>query len=131
MVAEAATAKKEGTSGAWLGTHNTYTQASSEGGIPAFIFFTAALIGSMRLSAGVYRRARKQPQFRDLANMALCLLLTLVGFSVNILFAHLAFTYYLPMLTGLSIAFAAAAEREIEVRSGTGLRTMESGARPT
>ena len=30
--------------GPWLGTHNSYTQVSSELGIPAFLFFTAAVI---------------------------------------------------------------------------------------
>lgn len=118
MVAEADVAKKERIRASWLGTHNSYTQASSEGGIPAFVFFAAALFGSMRLSARVYKRSRPHRQLRHVANTALCLLLALVGFSVNILFAHLAFTYYLPALAGLTVAFAAAADQEIEAHAG-------------
>ena len=72
----------------------------------------------MRLSARVYKRSRPHRQLRNVANTALCLLLALVGFSVNILFAHLAFTYYLPALAGLTVAFAAAADREIEAHAG-------------
>jgi len=122
MVAEADAAKREGIRGSWLGTHNAYTQASSEGGIPAFVFFAAALFGSMRLSARVYKRSRPHRQLRHVANTALCLLLALVGFSVNILFAHLAFTYYLPALAGLTVAFAAAADPEIQAHAGRSVR---------
>ena len=61
--------------GQWLGTHNSYTQVSSELGIPAFCFFVAAIVmatsGPYQLSEdagrpahGGYRRAGARPALR-------------------------------------------------------------------
>jgi O-antigen ligase len=113
-VAEADAAKALGRRPAWMETHNSYTQASSEGGIPAFLFFTAALVSAIRINAKIHRLARNNPQLRSVANIALCLMLALTGFGVNILFSHLIFRYYLPMLVGATIAFSHVAEREIQ-----------------
>jgi putative inorganic carbon (HCO3(-)) transporter len=115
IVAEAADANAKNERGSWLGTHNSYTQASSEGGIPAFLFFAAAVVSAIRINGGIYRRTRQRPEFKRIANIALCLMLTLIGFAVNILFSHLAFRYYLPMLAGLTVAFSAITEREIRM----------------
>ena len=38
----------EGTRGQWLGTHNTYTQISSECGLPGLLFFVASLWFSLK-----------------------------------------------------------------------------------
>jgi O-antigen ligase len=114
IVAESDFAKQQGFRAAWLGTHNAYTQASSEGGIPALFLFAAALVSAIRINVGIHRRTRNHPQMRSTANTALCLMLTLFGFSVNILFSHLAYRYYLPLLVGLTVAFSGIAEREIQ-----------------
>jgi O-antigen ligase len=113
-VAEAGLAKEQGKRGFWLGTHNSYTQASSEGGIPAFLFFTATVVSAIRANLRIHGLTRKHREFRSIANTALCLTLTLFGFAVNILFSHLAYRYYLPMLAGLTVAFSTLAEREIQ-----------------
>ena len=116
-VEDADIAHSEGRRGTWLGTHNSYTQASSEGGIPAFVFFVATLIGSMRVASRIHKRTRRRPELRHISQAALCLLVTVVGFSVNILFSHLDFRFYLPLLAGLTVAFSACAEREIARRA--------------
>jgi hypothetical protein len=127
VVAETGLAKQEGRRGAWLGTHNSYTQASSEGGIPAFLFFTAALVSSIGINARIYKRTWRHRELKPIANTALCLMLALSGFAVDILFSHLAFRYYLPMLAGITMAFSAVAEREIQAalapsRNGIGTK---------
>ena len=45
--------------------------------------------------------------------MAFAILASLIGFSVNIFFSHIAYSYYLPMLAGLTVAFALAARKEM------------------
>ena len=54
--AEAADASENGVRGAWHFTHNTYTQISSEMGIPGLLLFCAALFGSYRGLSAISRR---------------------------------------------------------------------------
>jgi len=116
-IKEADLAHGEGRRGSWIGTHNSYTQASSEGGIPAFLFFAATLFSAMRINAGIHKRTRNRPELRNISRTALCLLVTIAGFSVNILFSHLAFRFYVPMLVGMTIAFSVVVEQEMTRRA--------------
>ncbi|MGH9614464.1 MAG: O-antigen ligase family protein [Bryobacteraceae bacterium] len=112
-VAENDRAKEHGKRGLWLGTHNSYTQVSSETGIPGLILFASVLLCSLHVCNSIYRKARRDPRFSEIANMAFTILASLVGFSVNIFFSHIAYSYYLPMLAGLTVAFALAARKEM------------------
>jgi O-antigen ligase len=58
-VADDAYAKAQGSKkGSWLGTHNSYTQVSSEIGIPAFLFFVAAIWMSLKGPYSIYQKTR-------------------------------------------------------------------------
>ena len=107
----------EGHRGIWIGTHNSYTQTSSETGIPGFLFFTATLFSCVRIAANIHTRTRNKPEFRHISRTALCLLVVIVSFSVNILFAHLAFRFYVPLLAGMTLAFSMCVERELARRA--------------
>ena len=106
-------AKEQGKQGMWLLTHNSYTEVASESGIPGFLLFTGALFSAYLLVRSVYVRANREPQFAAIRNAALCIMLSIFGFSVCIFFAAMSYRYYLPSLVGLSIAFAAAARHEM------------------
>jgi O-antigen ligase len=114
---EAAVAKTEGKRGTWLVTHNAYTQVSSEVGIPALLFFLAAIVMSFRTFGRVQRAARAHPQLRSMAIACFCCQLSLVGFCTAIMFLSLAYTMYLPTMGGLAMAFSRSLERELAGQS--------------
>jgi O-antigen ligase len=110
---EGASARQEGEHGSWHDTHNAYTQVSSEAGIPAFLFYVGAIFSTGRLLSRVYKRARSQPptlENRRIAAACLCVMLAFVGFATSVLFLSLAYRFYLPALSGLTIAMARATD---------------------
>lgn len=112
---EAKVAKDAGVRGSWHDTHNTFTQISSEAGIPAFLLYLAALISTYRLLSRVYRRSRNQPSSPESPRVAVacfCVLLSFVAFSAASFFLSLAYRFYLPAITGVAIALSRATEHE-------------------
>jgi O-antigen ligase len=94
----------------WLGTHNTYTQVSSECGIPALLFYLVVIGLCFRSNLRLYRRTRDRPADRELAGLSRCLLAGILVFAISAFFFHMAYSAYLPTLAGSSVAleFAAA-----------------------
>jgi O-antigen ligase len=112
-------AREAGLHGSWHETHNSLTQVSSEIGIPALLFFLAAIIATYRLLDEVYRAAGRRPRTREnqqIRATAFCLLISLVGFCVASLFLTLAYRFYLPALTGLAIVLYRAAQQRWAVQ---------------
>jgi O-antigen ligase len=58
---EGTVARSEGQQGSWHDTHNTYTQASSESGVPALLFMLLGLGSSFLLVLKTNRIARRLP----------------------------------------------------------------------
>jgi O-antigen ligase len=114
---EASIAKIEGTKAAWQVTHNAYTQISSEAGIPALLFFLAAIVMSFRTFGRVYQAARYRPKLRSMAMACFCCQLSLVGFCTAIFFLSLGYTMYMPTMTGLAIVFSRSLDRELAEQS--------------
>jgi O-antigen ligase len=108
--------KTIGDHGAWLQTHNAYTQVSSECGIPAFLLYLGGMVATVRLLLRTYRQARARPECRDIAGVCLCLALAMAGFCTAALFLSLAYTFYLPTIAGLAIGIARAADAEFRIR---------------
>lgn len=111
---EGATALEKGERGSWHDTHNTYTQVSSEAGIPAFLFYLGAMISTGRLLSKTYKSARGQPptaENRRIAMACFCIMLAYVGFATAVFFLSLAYRFYLPALSGIAICMARATER--------------------
>jgi O-antigen ligase len=109
--AEAAFAQQTGQRGQWHETHNTYTQVSTEAGIPGFVLYVAVLVISLRITRSVYKAARSRG-LTEAAHMAYCLALSLIVFAVTGFFASVAYLTYLPMLAGLCTALELAVEAE-------------------
>lgn len=106
---EGKTSREQGFHGNWHETHNSYTQVSSECGIPAVLFFIAGLVSAFRLVNDTYRAAREAGH-REIAAACLCYLLTLVGYMITLIFLAHAYRFTLPALVGLAIAIHFAAE---------------------
>lgn len=88
----------------WLGTHNTYTQISSECGIPALIFYLAVIGFCLRSNLRLYWRTRDHPAASELSGLSRCLLAGTLVFSVSAFFFHMAYSAYLPTLAGFTVA---------------------------
>jgi O-antigen ligase len=101
-----------GVTGNWHETHNSFTQVSSELGIPAFIFFVMAIGSSMASVNRIFGRARREG-FTDIANACFCYLLSMVGYLTSIIFLSNAYRYYLPIMIGLAVALTVNAQKEM------------------
>jgi O-antigen ligase len=93
--------------GSWAVTHNSYTQVSSETGIPGLLFYLGALVWCFKMvSACRLGGNRGSPEALDVAEMAGSLRLALVGFSVCAFFMSIAYQIYLPVLAGFVTALS-------------------------
>jgi O-antigen ligase len=111
MVADNAMATAEGKrKGAWLGTHNSFTQVSSECGIPAFLLYCGIVALSFQKTIALYRRTKQYPQLKQIGTHALALNYSLIAFVVTGLFVHAAYTALLPVLAGLTVSLLRASE---------------------
>lgn len=93
----------------WLGTHNTYTQVSSECGIPALIAYLAVMLLSLRSNLRLYWRTCNRAEWSDVAALSRCLLAGTVVFAISAFFFHMAYSAYLPALAGFTVALQAVA----------------------
>ena len=109
-VAASGDAAKNGKSSPWLGTHNSYTQVSSECGIPAFICYCAVLVFCFRSNWRLYRQSRDNPALKDVTALSFCLLASTLVYAVSTFFFHIAYGTNIPMLAGFSLALRLAAE---------------------
>ena len=109
-VAVAGDASKTGVRASWLGTHNSYTQVSSECGIPAFICYCAVVVLCFRTNWRLYRRSRNNPALKDVSALSFCLLAGILVYAVSTFFFHIAYSAGLPSLAGLTLALQLAAE---------------------
>jgi len=111
MVAEDEMAKAEGRrKGVWTGTHNSFTQVSSECGIPAFLLYCGIVVVSFQKTIALYRQTRQYPQLKEIGTHALALNYSLIAFVVTGLFVHAAYTALLPVLAGLTVSLVRTAQ---------------------
>ena len=115
---EGSSSRAQGEHGSWHATHCTYTQISSECGIPALIFFVGALLVAGHLLNKTYKQAVLQ-RHKEIANASFCILLALIGYLTVAVFLAMAYRFTFPALVGLAISFYFAAKKELS--KGTGL----------
>jgi O-antigen ligase len=101
----------------WLGTHNTYTQISSECGIPALIFYAAVIVYCLRANYRLYIRTRDHPAQRQLASLSRSLLAGTCVYAVSAFFFHMAYSVHLPMLAGFTVAVQLASGRQGQIET--------------
>lgn len=97
-----------------MGTHNSYTQVSSELGIPALLLYTGTLFTALQIVYRLYKKTTGVAAMSEVNAMALCLLLTLVVYAVSTMFHHVAYSRHLPTLAGMAVALSYTASRRME-----------------
>jgi O-antigen ligase len=103
--------RTHGSHGAFLGTHNSYTQISSECGIPALIFYFGAVISTF----GLLSRIRNMPVGPDRAEIrtaAQCMTIGLFSYSVAITFVNFGYAYEFIAVSGLVLAIRSVVANE-------------------
>jgi O-antigen ligase len=99
----------------WNSTHNTYTQVSSEAGIPALAFFVAALVFCFKDLNAVGRRARQIPleAASDISKMTVAMQSSFIAYATCAVFSHTAYELTFPLMAGLAAALSRAAAAEL------------------
>jgi O-antigen ligase len=91
----------------WKGTHNSFTQISSEAGIPALGMFLFLFYSVFRRAFWVARKCGKRPELALLKLMARATMVAAISFMIGGFFAHVAyfsFVYYVPAIAvGLQV----------------------------
>lgn len=116
--AETRHANGTGNPGLWYQTHNTYLQVSAEDGLPAFVFFMAALVSTFRLLSRVHKRTKRPKptdEMRKLNLAAFCMLVSMVGFCTAVFFLSFAYHFHLPAMAGIAMSLAQVAEHEFGI----------------
>jgi O-antigen ligase len=116
VIAENDIAVSEGLLGTWRGTHNTYTQVSSETGIPGLVLFVGILAMDWRAMRALRKDARLtlHPDGPQIQAAATALWLVLLNTMVSGFFAHFAYSSTIPIISGLIFALSRGASRELD-----------------
>lgn len=97
--------QRQGATGAeaWLQPHNTYTQISSEMGIPGILLFLGAVAccftGMSQLKKAA-RARRDHPELAEVRLIANCLILQLSALCLLLVFGTNAYDFYFPAIAG-------------------------------
>ena len=85
-------------------SHNTYTQISSETGIPGFLFFIGALLLSLKYTLSDYRAIRRVDS--DLAKSDLYMLASISAIAAGIFFLSVGYTYVVAVMFALAASLS-------------------------
>lgn len=114
----------------WKGTHNTYTQISSEAGIPALLLFLALLFFSVRGMSRIYRSCAGKPELDELVLLARATQASILSFMFASCFAHLAYDYYFYYLAGFSVALQSVYNR-VKNQEASAVPAPAANGKPT
>jgi putative inorganic carbon (hco3(-)) transporter len=106
-----------GISGTWHDQHNSYTQMSSEGGVPAFILYMLLLWCAL---ANLRKTNRLAPADSEEALLAMALRGSLYGFMVGSFFASSAYQFFPYFLVGYTSALVAIVETKNDETGAVG-----------
>jgi O-antigen ligase len=96
--------EKLGERAMWQVSHNTYTQVSSETGVPGLIIFLTAIMYCVRSTFRIYKKFRsfKDSDSATITDMAGALRLSWITFILLAAFDSLAYSLFVPVLMGLT-----------------------------
>jgi O-antigen ligase len=119
---EVVNGEEVGQASAWVGTHNSYTELSSEAGIPALLVFVALLFVTMGSMRRIGQTDFEGPEGAELSRMSRATFASLLSFMAGGLFAHIAYEYYLyyPIAIAAGVQYLASHARitpEADLRS--------------
>jgi O-antigen ligase len=124
--AAAKEALQQGRNANWRVSHNTYTQVSSEMGIPGLILYLAIFICAYTDLVWVRKHSPKDSSTNA---VALCTLLSLAGLNMNFFFGSNAYMAWVPIVLGLAAALRLNVQRDLEASTGVPATTsVKAGA---
>src|SRR5258708_25053720 len=94
-------------------THNAYTKVSCETGFIGLFLFLGSLMVCFRSLNQIRKQAQQDPRFKELGNLAGCMLLSLTGFLVTSFFSSIAYKFLFPTVAGLGISIVWGAHRQM------------------
>jgi O-antigen ligase len=101
---EVASGTRSGKGADWIGTHNTYTQISSEAGLPALVVFVWLIGSTLRDLLRISCTGRDDPNQSELNTYARAIMVGLIACSFGALFAHIGYNMYFYPSIGLTVA---------------------------
>ncbi len=101
-----------GERGFWMQAHNTFLQISSEAGVFTLGVLLATIVACYRAAAQIRKRAIRAAN-RDYEILSICVMSSLLVFSVAAFFLTLGYRFYYPYLVGLTAALHLAARRDL------------------
>ena len=104
--------QRQGLRPVWQGTHNSYTEVSSEMGIPAFLIYVSILIAAFRVTGRVHRQFKEDPDRKMLADTAYCIRLSVLSYCITSLFLGHAYHFFMPTLAVLADGLQRVARRQ-------------------
>jgi O-antigen ligase len=107
MPASVEIAQERGTRGDWEVSHNSYTQVSSELGLPGILLLIAIYVTAFRQVWRIDRTAKRRGR-EDVRQTSFVLLLALTVLCIHFCFDSMAYVFYMPLLMGVVAAFAMA-----------------------
>ena len=117
-VADAYDAEEQKHPAAWHQTHNTYTQISCENGLPALVFYLAALFFCFKSTRTARQAAAAYPELRSYGDTAFCLRLSVIAFAVTAIFASNAYYFFFPLVAGLCAALERSVNADLRALKG-------------
>jgi O-antigen ligase len=122
-------AKARGEKSMWHVSHNTYTELSSEMGVPGLAIYIWMVVLAFKILNGIIRTKTPAPVWRELRLMALTLRAVFWAFLVVAFFASLAYNTDVPILVGIATAldFMAQQQRAIDRSERTRLAAEPEG----
>jgi len=104
--------------GSFQGTHNTYTQISSEMGLPGFVLFLATLIYSWKNVRRVERlfAPSTDREAKEIQATAFALRLLLLAYIILFCFVYIGYDPFYLVVCALITAFHSAAMRSFQAR---------------
>jgi len=95
-------------SGSWHETHNSFTEMSAEGGVPALVLYMLILWTGFKNLSAIKRLARGQ---RESSLLARALLASLAGYVVGSFFLSVAYQFFPYILVAYTIALTSIAQK--------------------
>jgi O-antigen ligase len=113
-----------GHKGSWQVTHNSFTEVSSQNGVPALIFYTAAIVFAFQaVKLPKVDPRQLTPRLAEIAAASFCMRLSLWAFVVSSMFGSFAFQSQFLTLGGLAVVFSRTGAPEFK-------RAIAGGATP-
>jgi O-antigen ligase len=119
QVAQNEIAISRGDRSLWHVTHNTYTQLSSEMGIPGIAIYLAMLFFIFKTLNGITRTKTRSPAWDELRALAQSLRTAFIVFLPIAFFDALGYNADIPILAGLTVALGFMAQKQRAIDRAT------------